>query len=220
MKDLEKVYRKNKSIVLPVIFVLVSLFAIFRILIPLVDDILKTQKAISEKMQTLAAKKESIRVLNSISDDSISSDFELVTTALPLQKNFVLIFDELNRIADSTNVELGGFSVNIGGIYSTGGIEVPAEESVPKIEGVPYLNTLITVSGPNQNLKNFAEKMYKSIPLIEINKIDIAKNDAKYDVNFFYKPVALRSNEGVLTALTGLNDKERKQLESLRTWLK
>jgi hypothetical protein len=74
------------------------------------------------------------------------------------------------------------------------------------------------VDGANENVRKFALELYKSIPLVEIKSIDISKKDARYDVNFYFKPVTVRPTNADNTALTALTTAERKQLEDIKTW--
>lgn len=215
MKELDAIYRKHKRKILPLVFGFVSVFVFFRVIIPQWSDISDVQSLLTTKDKVVKAKEATVDLLNSISQDQIESDYALATTALPIQKDIVLIFSELSDVASKSNVKLGGFTLKVGGIYSVSKTTKTAEKA---INGIPYLNILVNVSGQNNGLRKFAELMYKSIPIVEIKNIDISKNDARYDVNFYFKPVALKAPDADSTALTSLNTLETSQLKELKSW--
>jgi hypothetical protein len=192
-----------------------SFFVLFRIILPQWSDIQDTLQLINSKAEAVQAKEQTIQLLNSLSLENVDADYNLVTTALPIQKDIVLIFSELNSAAAASNVQLGGFTVKVGGVYASDTTTLSANKS---LNGIPFLNTLVNVSGSNEDVRKFAIELYKSIPLVEIKNIDISKKDARYDVNFYFKPITVRPNNADNTALKALTVAERQQLETLKTW--
>ncbi len=215
MKELEAIYRKRKHQLIPIIFGFTAVFVLFRIVVPQWGDIQEVQSLLTSKNKNVKAKSDSITLLNSITQETIDENFNLVTTAIPLEKDVILIFNELNQIATKTSVKLGGFNVKIGGIYST---DKKPKANQKLVNGVPYVNILVNVSGKGAGLRSFADELYKSIPLVEIKSIDITKTGARYDVNFYYKPPALKQDNADGVPLTSLNGTEVKQLKDLKSW--
>ncbi len=214
MDELRQIYRKRKQQILPLALGFATFFVFFRVVMPQWTDIVDAQQLITTKSSTIAAKESSLSLLRSVSDEKVNSDFTLATTALPLKKDIVLIYNQLNSVATRSNVELGGFSVKIGGIYET---ETPRPGRAT-VGGVPSINILVSVSGENDSIRLFASELYKSIPLVQINSIDVGSNDARYDVNFYYKPIVALPKNVDTTSLVPLNAAEESQLEELRLW--
>lgn len=216
MRELELIYRKHKKQLLPLIFGFVSVFVFFRIIMPQWSDIRDVQQLLTTKSDTVNAKDATVTLLNSLPQEEVDNNYTLVTTALPLQKDVVLIFSELNDAANKADVKLGGFTVKVGGIYSTS--KNIAQSTDKSINGIPYLRILINISGKNDNLRKFADVLYRSIPIVEIKNVDITKNDARYDVNFYFKPIALKAPSADSTTLTNLTSLEASQLKELKSW--
>lgn len=214
MKELDRIYRKRKQQLIPLIFGFSAIFIFFRIILPQLADVGQVQDLISSKNSIISAKEATVMLLNSLSPEDVDIDYQIATTALPLQKDIVLIYDQLNKVAARSDVELGGFSVKIGDVYLAEGRDYK-EKSV---SGVPYLNIVVSVSGQNENMRKFAEELYKSIPLVEINTIDITRNSARYDVNFYYKSIAAKPKNADVMPLQPLNAVEKSQLETLSVW--
>lgn len=217
MKELDLIYRKHKRKILPLVFGFVSVFVFFRIIMPQWSDISDVQSLLTTKNKVVEAKGATVDLLNSFSQENVDSDYTLATIALPNQKDIVLIFSELSDAATKAGVKLGGFTLKVGGIYS---VSKNVKTTEKTINGIPYLNILVNISGKNENLRKFADVLYKSIPVVEIENIDITKSDARYDVNFYFKPVSLKAPDADSTALTGLTPLQASQLKELKSWKK
>lgn len=216
MKELDQIYRKHKKQLLPIIFGFAAVFILFRVILPQWSDIQDVQDLISTKNDTVKAKDDTVTLLNSISDETVNDDYTLATTALPLQKDIVLIFSELTDASQKAGVQLGGFTVKVGSIYSSS--KKTTTTSQKTINGIPYLNILVNVKGKSDGLRQFTQEMYMSMPVVEVRAIDIAKTDGRYDVNFYFKPVSLKAPNADTTALTNLNPIETAQLKELKSW--
>ncbi len=215
MRELQKIYNKRKQQLLPLIFGFATFFLFVRVILPQWTDIQDVQSLVTTKQASIDAKTETVRLLNSMTTEKVNEDYELVTTALPIRKDIVLIYSELSDVAVRSGVELGGFSVKIGDIYNTEKSKKTEDRSV---NGVPYFSILVNVSGENDGLRKYADMIYQSLPLVEIETIDITKKDARYTINFFFKPIALRPANAQTTAITPLNPADQKQLEDIRAW--
>lgn len=214
MDELRQIYRRRKQQLLPLALGFATFFVLFRVVLPQWSDISDAQALLTTKSSTIAAKEASLNLLRSLPDEKVNSDFELATTALPLKKDIVLIYNQLNSVASRVKVQLGGFSVRIGGIYET----EKAKPARATVGGIPGINILVSVSGENENIRKFASELYKSIPLVQINDIDVGNKDARYDVVFYYKPIVVLPKNVDTAALTPLNAVEEKQLEELASW--
>lgn len=211
MQELNFIYKKHKNQLIPAVLFLAAFFVIFRIILPQLSDISNVNEEISNKNKSIETLKSALNILQGTPDEVIDENYELVTTALPVEKDIILIFNELNSAAQKASVKLGGFSLKVGGVYSKQRTTFAGKT----ISGIPYLNILVKATGDTDKLKEFADVMYKSIPLIEIKKVDINKKDAQYESNFFFNPVAIRSNKAnsQLTQLDASENSLLKQLE-------
>lgn len=216
MHELELIYKKRKQQLLPIIFGFAAVFVLFRIIFPQWTDITDTLNIMNIKSEEVKAKEATFALLNSIPDEKINKDYATITTAVPIQKDIVLIYSELSSAANAVGVKLGGFNVKIGGIYSSTAASTKSSEK--SINGVPFMNIIVSVTGSGTGLSKFADKLYESVPLVEIKSVDLGKNDARYDVNFYFKPIALRPKESSGKALESLTPQDIKLLEQLEKW--
>lgn len=210
MQELNFIYKKYKNQLVPAVLFLAAFFVIFRIILPQWSDISNVNEELSKKNTSIEGLKSTLNVLQVTPDDVVDRNYELVTMALPVEKDIILIFNELNNAAQKSSVKLGGFSLKVGGVYSKQKTAVTGQT----ISGIPYLNILVKANGDTDKLKDFANAMYKSIPLIEIKTIDISKEDAQYESKFFFDPIALQSNQAN-SQLTQLDAGENSLLKQL-----
>lgn len=217
MEELDRIYRKRKRQILPLIFGFASIFVLFRVVIPQWSDISDVKSLLTTKSNIVEAKGQSVITLNSLSQEVVDENYTIATTALPIQKDVVLIYTELTSAAEKVDVKLGGFSIKVGGIYAAD-TKKPVADTSRVVNGIPFLNILINVTGPNPNLRKFAEELYKSIPLVDIKSIDISRTDARLDVNFYYKPIVLKPDNADTSAVKTLTAAELSQLNTLKKW--
>jgi hypothetical protein len=215
MKELQQIYNKRKQQLVPLILGFAAFFVLVRVILPQWTDITDVQSLVTTKRAAIEAKTETVRILNSLTSEKIDEDYTLVTTALPLRKDIVLIYSELNDVANRSGVELGGFSVKIGDIYTTAKSTKSSDQT---INGIPYFTILVNVSGESDGMRKFADLMYESLPVVEISTIDISKRDARYTINFFFKPLSLKPDNASATAIQPLSAADTKQLDAIRTW--
>jgi hypothetical protein len=215
MEDLNLIYKKYKQQILPIVFLLAAFFVIFKVIMPQWSEIQDFKSSLEDKSVDVKTLKSNIDFLDSISDDVVNKNYDLLTTAIPQEKNILLIFTELNNVADKNNVTLGGLSVKVGGVYSSD--KNKPITSSQAIDGIPYLNISVEAKGNTISLKDFGQSLYQSLPLVDIKEIDIGENDARYDVNFFFEP--LKTVSGVSTqALKSLSASDSTLLNQLNLW--
>lgn len=217
MKELERIYRKRRNQLLPLVFGFAAFFVFMKVLLPQWTDIQDIQQLVTTKNEHVKIKEDNLLLLKSIPDEKIDVNYVLATTALPVQKDVILIFSELDLASKLAGVKLGGFSLKVGGVYSSDGQTQNLDKT---IDGIPYLSILVNVSGEGDALRKFADEMYKTLPLTEINNVDISKRDARYDVNFYFKPITARVQNEDIVSLSNLSASEEKRLKELDTWNK
>lgn len=212
-KELRQIYRKYKQQLLPAALVFAAFFILFRIALPQLSEISAVNQQIDKKEQNIADLQNSLTLLQTIPINTIDRDFEVATTALPAEKNVALMFTMLNSAANKADVSLQGFSLKVGDIFDTKK-ELTGEKS---IDGLPYLSVTIQAEGNNSDLKNFAENLYQSLPLVELTRVSIDKGLGSYDVNFFFKPYDVLPT-ALLNNVESLTPREANLLKQLDAW--
>ncbi|OGH18761.1 MAG: hypothetical protein A2868_03245 [Candidatus Levybacteria bacterium RIFCSPHIGHO2_01_FULL_40_15b] len=212
-QKLFQIYTKYKKQILPLALILLSLFIAFRVILPQFSLISETNSIIENKKQELETLNNSIRVLETTSDDAVSEDLAISTNALPTSKDVTKIFGALSSAASASNTELNEFSLKIGGVF---GKEVsPADASAI---GVPQVSVVAKVSSSDtSNLIQFGQKLDQTLPLSEIKQIDAVGNLGTFEIKFYYKPIDLNI-VSKKDKVTPLSQADRNLLNQLAEW--
>ncbi len=212
-KELSQIYVRYKTQLLPALFILLSLFIVFRIIFPQLSEITGTNLTIENKKQELKILTDSIRVIENTNDSAISQDLLLSTNALPTSKDIIRIFSALTSAAGASNTELKEFSLKVGGVY--GDKDSAVEQSAI---GIPQLLVVAGISSPDSSsLINFAQRLSQTLPLSEIKKIEAASNLGTFDISFYYKPL----NQNLISKndkVEALSQADRELLNQLAEW--
>lgn len=211
MKELYPYYIKYKQILIPSSFLLLSIFLIFAVIMPQIGVISETNRGISEANEKITTLKNSLSVVESANPTQTQDNLQTVTTALPTAKDIALIFNALSETANKSGVGLDEFALKVGGIY--GKAEKVDTEGVA---GVPAIEVDAKTTGDAQSTVVFSQNLQKALPLSEIKLIDMTDDQAKYTINFFYKPLDL--SVLMQNVVTPLNQTDVNLINQLRGW--
>lgn len=213
-KELRKIYRKNKKIIIPGVLFFAVFFIIVRVILPQIDSISEIQKNIEIKTSEIESSNNLFNTLSSMPDQELTNNYNIATKAVPIQKDLTIMFTALTDAATKANVVLGGFTLNAGGVYDS--TNLYWGEKV--IDGIPYLNVVVSVSGSENNLIKFGEALYKNLPLIQINSIQVREGRGSFDINFYFKPVIQQSAIKKEESIGSITPKEKALLKTLSEW--
>lgn len=186
MKELVEIYKKYKQQILPLAFMLFSIFILFRVIIPQFSTISETNNLIISKKEELSVLNNSLKIIESADRDQVARDFGISTTALPTAKDIVKIFSALTSATAKSDTELKEFSLKIGGLYGK------IIENTSQVIGAPDVAVVANVQSENPaNFIEFARELSKTLPLSEIKKINTTGNLGVYEISFYYKPLDL-----------------------------
>ena len=206
MKNLSYIYTKYKTIILSLICLLAGLIIIFKIIIPSIFYAVSFSKEIASEREKLAQYKGSNKLLNSINEEKLTQNVQMVTSALPPTKDVENIYLAINSSASKSNINLKGFSLKLGDVFQKNGKKV---ETI----GIPYVDVSIKASNVNGlTLTAFSKALLSEFPLSKIIRIS-AGSEGDIDIRFYYKPYDLNKiNTNILTPLTSQEEKTLQEI--------
>ena len=212
MKEkLSIIYVKHKRQIIPVVFIGLSFFIIFGIIIPQGSSISEANKTISAKQQEVDSLAQTLKLLSSLNENEVSSNLSTTTKALPTAKDISLIFTALTSAAAASETNIRDFSLKIGRLYGK------AEEANTTL-GVPEVEVIVRVSASSSSgFVSFSNEMQKRLPLSEIKKIDTNGIDGAYELSFYYKPHDI-SKISSQTTVAPLSQSDLNLINQLREW--
>lgn len=195
IKSLKFIFNKNKSYVVPVVIILVSIILFFQFVIPQFNALLEARKealAASLKLETLKA---NLDVLNNINEQVLDSQLGILKLALPLDKDFIGILNSVYLTAQKTGVSLGNFSFKVGDLTQS-----------ENGNNFPVVNLSLPMNASVTAVNNFVETISKTVPLSEISLVKVGNASSMVNLSFYYKPLNA-SNYSQDTRISSISQK-------------
>ncbi|HVZ66886.1 MAG TPA: hypothetical protein VG917_01360 [Patescibacteria group bacterium] len=213
MKELQPYYLKYKNFILPTVFIMLSFFILFRVIMPQITSIASANQDIESKSTDVQTLQSSLSALSNADESAINDDLDTVVKALPVSKNITQIFEALSSAAGASSVDLKEYSLKVGGIY--GRAEKVAQTSV---KGVPSVDVEVKVGGASpRQIVDFTKQIQQRLPLSEVTQINSNGNNASLIISFFYKPLDL-TLVSRQDNVTGVNQNDQTVINQLKDW--
>lgn len=179
--DLENIlvlYKHYKDFLLPIGVILVSILVIIYIIFPQVQQYFNSQDLLKTEQQKLETLTNNYNFLLSLNDAKTNSDFNLLSLALPPQKDFAGIIDAISYVSAKTGVAVGDFQFSLGNL------------SAVNFGGTAYPSTKISINlkGDAKGIASFINELSKTIPIAQTTTINISNDEGAITVLFYYKP--------------------------------
>jgi len=175
---LKTIYEENKEFLLPIGVIFISILLLIFFIFPEFNGYFQKREAVLMEQEKLNNLKESLSAISSIDDSILSQDLEIVSRALPPNKDFAAILNAISQAASVTGVSLGDFEFQIGDITKTN--TTPASTPSIKISLNITADTLSTVA--------FLKELEKSVPISQVAGAKSSGSFASIEVVFYYKP--------------------------------
>lgn len=204
----KNILQKYKSIIIPLVFIVASIFIISQVTLPTIATSTDLRAEIANKEKKLTDYKNSLTILSAINNtEDLNKDFKLVSVALPVSKNLQEIFLAINSAAGESNVALSGFLLQAGEVFDK-------NKKAKSQAGSPVVSVKAELVNLNENsLISFIEKLNSNFPLSKITKIDLTRGRTGIDIDFYYEAYDLNKiNSNEVFAITS---QEREILKKL-----
>jgi hypothetical protein len=160
---------------------------IFFIILPQIQGIateIEKNRIKNDEVQKL---RTSLGALNAVTDDRLESDVQVLTEALPTNKEVISVFTSLISLATNAGVQVRGFTIQVGEIYTT----TEKEEVIDSRSetGFPSMNVVLSLTSSDQRqIVSFSQELYKSFPIAKINSVASQDGSSSMEISFYYRP--------------------------------
>jgi hypothetical protein len=178
LASLRFVLAKNKSFILPIVIMLVSVMLFFQFVIPQFNSLLQTHKDAKESLLKLEVLEENMNVLANIDEATLDSQLGVLNLALPLDKDFIGILSSIYSAAQKTGVSVGSFSFKVGSLSQS-----------EKSSNFPTVELSIPVNAGIGAVSSFVEAIGKTFPLSQVSLIRAGNTSSTVNVSFYYMPI-------------------------------
>lgn len=153
-------YLKNRPLLIPGAVLVVAVLISVLVTIPQFFKLFETFKRIEELNTKIAFFKNKISALEGIDLELYRKNLDTALIALPVDRNIPGVTGELL-------VALSGSGMTLNGITFS--------SSEPESEKITEYNLKIDVSGTEENLKNFLDRVKATPRIIKLSSIDVSK---------------------------------------------
>lgn len=175
---LRLLYERNKPYLIP-IFVIIACFLIFlTIIVPQIQDLFKFSQEAKNRADKLLTMKNNLTILSGISETTLDSELQLASTALPSGKDFDGILTAISLASQRSGVSFGNFEFQVG--------------DLSKVEDkggqIPFLKLNLSINGSMKAMSAFLDEISKTLPLSELENVDLSNGLSSITTVFYYKP--------------------------------
>jgi len=171
-------YRRYKEYLLPVGVIFVCILLFLFVIIPQFQNFLDTQQQAKVESSKLAILKNNLNLLTNMDESQMDSQLQIVSGALPSNKDFEAILNGISVAANKSGVFLGDYEFQVGDI---------TKPSL-NIQSYPSLQLSLTINGGVSGVTRFMTELYKTVPLSEITSVKVSNITSEITALFYYKP--------------------------------
>lgn len=177
---LKFLYERYKDFVIPFVMVIVSILLFSRIVLPSVFDLLDTREKQKTVAQALTNIENKLGILRGIDESELDSRLRIVAKTLPIDKDFEGILYAISDAAGRSGISIENFKFAVGDL---------SEEEGETREGreFPSLEVELKLKGSAYEVNNFIERLQRTAPISEVNKISAQETSSAVKVDFYYK---------------------------------
>lgn len=196
-------YYRYKSFIIPTVVILVC-FLLFIAIIPSQVENVFIAKQTSENMQQkITLLSQNYSFLSGLSDSAVDADFVISSLALPPEKDFQAVLQEISDTGTKTGVTIDDYGLEIG--------------DFGKNIGSPTLTVNLSIHGSStQNVVSFISSIQKAFPLAEVTTSTLSGGDAGISVIFYFKEFPLIKDSNIV--LKKMTKNQEDVLKTLASW--
>jgi len=178
LKSLEAIYNKNKPYLIQIVIILASIILFFQFVVPQFRTLLEVREEGIEASLKLATLKTNLDVLTKVNEEVLDSQLEVLSSALPLSKDFIGMLNSVYSTAQKTGVNLGSFSLKVGDLSGS-----------EKINDFPTVKLSVPINSNIATINSFVETVNRAVPLSEVYLVKIGGVSSTVGLSFYYKPL-------------------------------
>ena len=170
-------YNQYREYLVSSIFLVLGLLLLLFLTIPSMRSLMAEKRQEKEYKTRIETMQNNLRFMELLDPRLLDSQVKLVSSVLPPDKDFVLILNAIAESKGNTGVSLGDFSFQVGSLATR-------SASVP---GLPAIPVKLTGQGNIKNIESLLANLEQTVPISEVNTIQISGQSASFTVNFNYR---------------------------------
>ncbi len=203
---------RDSKYYLPTIYstiILACILLIVFVIYPQIQNFLNINAQVNQLTSQIATLKNNINNISGVNDSDLQSNFDLVSRAVPANKDFSGAIQDVSSVAIQSNVILNNFTVVVGDYSSTSGIAGASSDQ--------NFTLNINIRGSSSGIINFLSKLKNSLPLMSVQSITISQSQAIIALQVYYVPYHQKNVDLISTNLS-LNPTDQSTLNQIANW--
>ncbi len=198
-------YLRYKEYIIPAVIIVMTIFLFIRIIPSQINFILALRQAAQSSKKRIRILSNNVTLLSKVQDDLLDERFLLSTNALPEEKKFDELFQAVSDVAARALVTVDDYGLNV-------------DDDLKNQTDTNSIKIGLTIRGEGiEGVQKFLKILAITLPLSEVESIQINAGSATLVVNFFYKPFVL-SVFNKNTPIANLEKTDEETLGELSSW--
>ncbi len=185
----------------------VSLIVFVFFVLPKILSLSSISEARKLEIQKLQRLKKNLKTINSQDGSLLDSQLQIVSSALPQDKDFEGIINAISIAAGKSGASLDDYDFAVGSI----------KDAALSVGGYPFLTLVLSIRTNPTQLVEFLDSLAATTPLSEVINIKQSSAVATVTIIFYYKPY-VPSNATDDAELPNLSVKEKALLDDMSKW--
>src|SRR3989344_6306957 len=171
-------YYRYKAFIIPILTILVCLVVVVKFIIPQINSFFslnEERKLLSAKIAILKANADFLANLN---EDDLDLKLQIVSAALPAEKDFTGILNAVSKTANDSRVSVDDYLLSIGDLSIKSA----------QVSQAPSIKILLKVNTGLDGTQRFLNELNNSLPISEVSSVQTGGNSSSISTIFYYKP--------------------------------
>lgn len=201
------VYYRYKEVFVSLLIIATCAFIFMQLVFPQIQEWFSVRNEEAEFRKKVEVLKKRFDFLIRLDTLQLDSQVAIVTSALPLDKDFIGIMQAISRSAALSGVRVADYAFAVGELSSVNSSKSQSQS----------LAIAISLTGNITQVKEFVKRISSNAPLSEVVSLDITERSAVVSLEFYYKPFSSLPKEDTI-ALVPLSPKDTQLMNLLAGW--
>jgi Tfp pilus assembly protein PilO len=194
MKQIKKLLKTYKGLVISIVMILVSVGGVFVGVIPAIGKIIQIRSDIMILSSSTDHMQSKLNILNATDETTYTSQLQDLVAAVPSDKSLTTLFSTVDGIAVSSGVTITDVSLVKPGSIATESAKKQSNEE--KQIGSNLLPFTVTVNGNYSQIHSFLSqavnvRRFFRVRNFEISLADMSDISVRMGMDAFYSPITL-----------------------------
>lgn len=165
-----------------VLIIVICCLLIFGFIIPQIEKWFSIRSEVEATLSRTTVINDNIAYMNALNRAQLESDVQVVTAALPIEKNFGEILNAIGTSSFRSGVAFRDYSFQVGSVASSSG-----QTSSIVMQGLSAVKLTLVINGTVDQLRGFLREVQKTLPLSQVISVEGTSGAITVTLEFYQK---------------------------------